>query len=128
MMLISVLTLLNCRRSSLLRTFRFSTSIIKIHTQNLKQSIFKCCHTRDCVKHICIIYFLGFLIIKMFIITPMVNNYTIWCFCVLFLFSVCSQTLKIKVLQSRHILKASKLWGSFKLDVGTVWYQPGTIL
>ncbi|XP_025413884.1 otoferlin-like isoform X4 [Sipha flava] len=32
--------------------------------------------------------------------------------------------ITLSVLQSRHILKASKLWGSFKLDVGTVWYQP----
>ncbi|KAE9538073.1 hypothetical protein AGLY_006045 [Aphis glycines] len=35
--------------------------------------------------------------------------------------------ITLSVLQSRHILKASKLWGSFKLDVGTVWYQPEPI-
>lgn len=33
----------------------------------------------------------------------------------------CSQ-----VLQSRNILRANKLLGSFKLDVATVWSQPGT--
>lgn len=51
-----------------------------------------------------------------------------WTCTYFFFFVFCLSKRSKKVLQSRHILKASKLWGSFKLDVGTVWYQPGTSL
>lgn len=53
-----------------------------------------------------------------------------------FLFDViyvcCSYFCKIsfrpsQVLQSRNFLRSNKMLGSFKLDVATVWAQPGTV-
>ncbi|CAH2035369.1 unnamed protein product, partial [Iphiclides podalirius] len=35
------------------------------------------------------------------------------------------QLITVSVLQSRNILRANKLLGSFKVDVATVWNQPG---
>lgn len=41
-------------------------------------------------------------------------------------FDISATFFRWQVLQSRNFLRGNKLLGSFKLDVATVWSQPGT--
>ena len=52
--------------------------------------------------------------------------YLCWLLVSLFVWFICLKPTQ-QVLQSRNILRSNKMLGSFKLDVATVWAQPGTV-
>lgn len=56
--------------------------------------------------------------------TILFNFYKVWNFS--FFFFACLHLTFPKVLQARSLLRSNRLLGSFKLDVETVWVQPGT--
>jgi len=66
-------------------------------------------------------------------ICALLNNFNLFlCFCSMLTHVCCSYFCKIsfqpsQVLQSRNFLRSNKMLGSFKLDVATVWAQPGTV-